>query len=64
MRVWSLEGGSSRKRLRERSVRILQPQGIDGESGEKRRWVGFDDEMVIVLQESDKGESLLVHDFT
>ncbi|KAK7946255.1 F-box domain-containing protein [Apiospora aurea] len=32
---------------------------------EKRNWVGFDDEMVIVLKESSQGrESLMVYDFT
>lgn len=32
---------------------------------ERRNWVGFDDEMVIVLKEARGGrESLLVYDFT
>ncbi|KAJ2968115.1 hypothetical protein NUW58_g10292 [Xylaria curta] len=32
---------------------------------DRRNWVGFDDEMVIVLKESSEGrESLLVYDFT
>lgn len=43
--------------------------GGDGELGgdweERRNWVGFDDEMVIVLKEARGGrESLLVYDFT
>ena len=30
-----------------------------------KRWVGFDDEMVIVLKESGKGtQALMVYDFT
>ena len=31
---------------------------------ERRNWVGFDDEMVIVLKESRAQESLMVYDFT
>jgi hypothetical protein len=32
---------------------------------ERRNWVGFDDEMVIVLKEkAGGGESLMVYDFT
>lgn len=38
-------------------------EGVDWE--ERRNWVGFDDEMVIVLKETKGGrESLLVYDFT
>ena len=33
--------------------------------GEKKRWVGFDDEMVIVLKDSGQGtQALMVYDFT
>lgn len=40
-----------------------RPSGDDWE--ERRNWVGFDDEMVIVLKEARGGrESLLVYDFT
>ncbi|KAJ0123839.1 f-box domain-containing protein [Diaporthe amygdali] len=40
-----------------------RPSGGDWE--ERRNWVGFDDEMVIVLKEARGGrESLLVYDFT
>lgn len=42
-----------------------QPQGEGSDWDERRNWVGFDDEMVIVLKESKQGrESLLVYDFT
>ncbi|KAM7195583.1 hypothetical protein V8F20_007479 [Naviculisporaceae sp. PSN 640] len=74
MRVWELEGrlagmGSSR------SVEIkpgftTASQDGDGERigpdwEERRSWVGFDDEMVIVLKERKGGsESLMVYDFT
>lgn len=38
---------------------------LDPGFDERRNWVGFDDEMVIVLKESGQGrESLLVYDFT
>ena len=39
--------------------------GAGGDWEERRNWVGFDDEMVIVLKEARGGrESLLVYDFT
>ncbi|KAJ1324450.1 F-box and WD-40 domain protein 7 [Microdochium nivale] len=39
--------------------------GLDEQWDDRRNWVGFDDEMVIVLKESRDGrESLLVYDFT
>ena len=32
---------------------------------DSKRWVGFDDEMVIVLKESGRGtQALMVYDFT
>ena len=76
IRVWELEGrvgGSSIE------VRPRQPAddadvgGGNDKSGvldrpeweDKRNWVGFDDEMVIVLKEARDGrESLVVYDFT
>lgn len=68
MRVWELEGRPSG--LRSRSVEIRAGGGGGSEAGagawdERRNWVGFDDEMVIVLKESRGGrESLMVYDFT
>lgn len=69
MRVWELEGRPSG--LRSRSVEIRAGGGGDGDSSgvsewdERRNWVGFDDEMVIVLKEAKGGrESLMVYDFT
>lgn len=79
LRVWSLEGGFSGSRrggLRERSIQIRKA-GKDGEGEEtggmewgesgmtRRHWVGFDDEVVIVLKEDAGGEqALVVYDFT
>ncbi|KAK3331288.1 hypothetical protein B0H66DRAFT_94417 [Apodospora peruviana] len=76
MRVWELEGQSTG--INSRSVEIRPDQspnktnsfspdsesiGYDWE--ERRNWVGFDDEMVIVLKEKKGGsESLMVYDFT
>ncbi|KAJ4403008.1 hypothetical protein N0V82_010714 [Gnomoniopsis sp. IMI 355080] len=68
MRVWELEGRPSG--LRSRSVEIRAGGGGGGGGGaeawdERRNWVGFDDEMVIVLKEARGGrESLMVYDFT
>lgn len=74
MRVWELEGGQpSSLGLRNRSVEIRAAGDGDGMEKEKagdwrderRNWVGFDDEMVIVLKEARGGrESLMVYDFT
>ena len=59
-----------------RSRTSLGEDGIDGEREmegeryeevieERKRWVGFDDEMVIVLKESGRGtQALMVYDFT
>lgn len=75
MRVWELEGrsaGPGRRRGRS-SVEIRAgAEGLDralvggnADWEERRNWVGFDDEMVIVLKEARGGrESLLVYDFT
>lgn len=40
-------------------------EGYEQEVGARKRWVGFDDEMVIVLKESEGGtQALMVYDFT
>ncbi|KAK0655177.1 hypothetical protein B0T16DRAFT_424209 [Cercophora newfieldiana] len=71
MRVWELEGRSNG--VGSRSVEIKPGQALtDDDLGaaydwdERRNWVGFDDEMVIVLKEKTGGgkESLMVYDFT
>ena len=71
MRVWELEGRPAA--LHGRSVEIRPNKEGGGEEvggggpewDERRNWVGFDDEMVIVLKESrGGGESLMVYDFT
>lgn len=70
LRVWELEG-----RTGGRSVEIRASGGSgDGSAQEtegegvwddRRSWVGFDDEMVIVLKEAKSGrESLMVYDFS
>ncbi|KAH8883190.1 hypothetical protein GQ53DRAFT_798419 [Thozetella sp. PMI_491] len=66
MRVWELEGRST-NRFGGLSVEIRPDQtaGKDIAWDERRNWVGFDDEMVIVLKEKGGGrESLMVYDFT
>lgn len=78
--MWELEGGGRPSGVRgSRSVEIrpggkkkdeeeeeeggLNDAGVDWEA--RRNWVGFDDEMVIVLKEARGGrESLMVYDFT
>ncbi|KAI9743829.1 MAG: hypothetical protein M1818_002563 [Claussenomyces sp. TS43310] len=68
LRVWELEGGMGRKKmLGDRSVRIrgegLDVDMIDGD--ERRGWVGFDDEVVVVMKKGNTGgQSLVVYDFT
>ena len=79
MRVWELEGRSSTAQSRSVEIRPDVPVAVaapeptsDSEAGlpsveweERRNWVGFDDEMVIVLKESEAGgNSLMVYDFT
>lgn len=71
VRVWELEG-----RVGGRSVEIRpnaggeggarDVSGLEGDVWDDRRsWVGFDDEMVIVLKEAKSGrESLIVYDFS
>lgn len=71
MRVWELEGGSRPGSGRSVEIRANEA-GEEGEEEkeedkweERKNWVGFDDEMVIVLKEGRAGrESLLVYDFT
>lgn len=75
IRVWELEGrvGGSSIEVRPRqqaddaeSQSGNEKMGLDRPEWEDRRnWVGFDDEMVIVLKEARDGrESLMVYDFT
>jgi len=63
MRVWELEGKQAASHGRSVEIR---PDGQESLAwDEQRNWVGFDDEMVIVLKESRDGqESLMVYDFT
>jgi hypothetical protein len=71
MRVWELEGGSAWRygggNGKSIEIRADGPEPSDEgyEWDDKRNWVGFDDEMVIVLKEGRGGkESLMVYDFT
>ncbi|KAK4216813.1 hypothetical protein QBC37DRAFT_81180 [Rhypophila decipiens] len=81
MRVWELEGGRMTGIGSSRGVEIkpgsssssssANRTGLEGDSigydwEERRNWVGFDDEMVIVLKErgGPGSESLMVYDFT
>lgn len=79
MRVWELEGRPAAERGRSVAIRpnISDVESSFSGSGddskgvftydwdERRNWVGFDDEMVIVLKESRGGrESLMMYDFT
>ncbi|CAN8099950.1 unnamed protein product [Discula destructiva] len=61
MRVWELEGGG--RPSGSVAVKPGAAEAVDWDA--RRNWVGFDDEMVIVLKEARGGrESLLVYDFT
>ncbi|KAI1164824.1 hypothetical protein F5B18DRAFT_227368 [Nemania serpens] len=75
IRVWELEGRTSGRSIEVRPT--VKTRGHDAASegplrehpnarwDDRRNWVGFDEEMVIVLKESGEGrESLLVYDFT
>jgi hypothetical protein len=76
IRVWELEGrvGGSSVEVKPTSGIFEQPTSTQRshpqstaatEWEDRRNWVGFDDEMVIVLKESKEGkESLMVYDFT
>ncbi|KAI1434144.1 hypothetical protein GGR50DRAFT_440100 [Xylaria sp. CBS 124048] len=75
IRVWELEGRTNGQSIEVRPACKAMGDGDDAAAFEqsfpehqlddRRNWVGFDDEMVIVLKESNEGrESLLVYDFT
>ncbi|KAI1472605.1 uncharacterized protein F4812DRAFT_18893 [Daldinia caldariorum] len=76
IRVWELEGRVHGKSIEVRPTPKLITNNQDGTDDhvntntttvqwdERRNWVGFDDEMVIVLKESKGRESLMVYDFT
>ncbi|KAI1634653.1 hypothetical protein F4809DRAFT_504640 [Biscogniauxia mediterranea] len=79
IRVWELEGRADGRSIEVKPTMKRAPtadttEDADGRGSvaatpvrwdERRNWVGFDDEMVIVLKESVEGnESLLVYDFT
>lgn len=74
IRVWELEGRADGRSIEVRptisnssSEDEPGPEGrfdIDAGFDDRRNWVGFDDEMVIVLKESRGRESLVVYDFT
>jgi F-box associated protein len=76
IRVWELEGRAGGKSIEIRPSGLDDAGGDEpgtaasatagpSEWDDKRNWVGFDDEMVIVLKESQGGrESLVVYDFT
>jgi hypothetical protein len=55
-----LGGGNDNSPSKAQTPRLDVPEWED-----RRNWVGFDDEMVIVLKEARDGrESLMVYDFT
>ena len=60
------EGSSGSKTDASRGGQGEDKDEAEGEGeGEKKRWVGFDDEMVIVLKDSGRGmQALVVYDFT
>ncbi|WYZ39045.1 hypothetical protein EsH8_III_000959 [Colletotrichum jinshuiense] len=75
IRVWELEGRVSGKsiEIRPNSISETVAKDFDGPLAkslsdrwdDRRNWVGFDDEMVIVLKEAKDGrESLVVYDFS
>lgn len=68
LRVWELEGGASQKRATERSVLVRTEGGGwgegEGEVGARKRWVGFDEEVVVVLKETGGAQALMIYDFT
>ncbi|KAI1765785.1 hypothetical protein GGR53DRAFT_252085 [Hypoxylon sp. FL1150] len=77
IRVWELEGRAHGRSIEVRpTAKVLtddEDKGADRAShieaaavqwDDRRNWVGFDDEMVIVLKESKGRESLMVYDFT
>ncbi|EPE36975.1 F-box [Glarea lozoyensis ATCC 20868] len=47
------------------SMNIISRSGLDEEFTARKHWVGFDDEVVIVLKEDESGsQALVVYDFT
>ncbi|KAL8354502.1 hypothetical protein RB601_004077 [Gaeumannomyces tritici] len=65
------DGGAAVEAAHGLSVEVRAARSPSGEAAEpaawedRRNWVGFDDEMVIVLKErADGGDSLMVYDFT
>ncbi|KFY26074.1 hypothetical protein V493_04283 [Pseudogymnoascus sp. VKM F-4281 (FW-2241)] len=72
LRVWELERGlRSRRVVNEESVRVrgeahTTGTGSDGVQAMSRGdWIGFDDEVVVVLKEAEDGaKALVVYDFT
>ncbi|OHE90635.1 F-box domain-containing protein [Colletotrichum orchidophilum] len=75
IRVWELEGRVSGKSIEIRpkltsgsvstEVVVPLPEATTDRWDDRRNWVGFDDEMVIVLKEAKDGnESLMVYDFS
>ncbi|KAL7621643.1 hypothetical protein AAE478_008970 [Parahypoxylon ruwenzoriense] len=75
IRVWELEGRAHGRSVEVRPTTkpIIDEDNADDaissntatiQWDDRRNWVGFDDEMVIVLKESKGRESLMVYDFT
>jgi hypothetical protein len=56
---------SSLENQRLEEMRESEEQKYEKEIEGRKRWVGFDDEMVIVLKESGRGtQALMIYDFT
>ncbi|KAI1778846.1 hypothetical protein F4818DRAFT_230759 [Hypoxylon cercidicola] len=80
IRVWELEGRAHGRSIEVRPTskpvtddedegtelaeHVSRSNTAAAQWDDKRNWVGFDDEMVIVLKESKGRESLMVYDFT
>lgn len=74
IRVWELEGRTEGRSIEVKPTAKAVTDDISGVAtaedqvlvswDDRRNWVGFDDEMVIVLKESKGRESLMVYDFT
>lgn len=76
LRVWELEGGTlslARRKSQDASVVvkgvgnpcITADAALDSPSTlSKRRWLGFDEEMVLVLNEDNDAHALEIYDFT
>lgn len=75
MRVWALEGATSRaSNVMSVEIRPERVPGRDNETSryydpidvaEERDLVGFDDEMIVVWKQNrGGGESLVIYDFT